>query len=96
MHLEQTPFWWDKLFRFTPPEFFFDVLPALRLPPYFKVDGYVQSRRVRAHEPGRHGDHCREPGGAFVGSWYPRLTPVMPRAIRSIITGTSATPRSPC
>jgi hypothetical protein len=41
IHLEQTPFWWDKLFRFTAPEFFFDLLPALRLPPFFKVCGYV-------------------------------------------------------
>ncbi len=39
MLLEQTPFWWDKLFRFTAPEFFFDLLPHLHLPAYFRVDG---------------------------------------------------------
>jgi hypothetical protein len=39
MHLEQTPFWWDKLFRFTAVEFFFELVPHLHLPPYFRVDG---------------------------------------------------------
>lgn len=39
--LEQTPFWWDKLFRFTAPQFFFDLLPRLHLPRNFRVDGCV-------------------------------------------------------
>jgi hypothetical protein len=39
MLLEQTPMHWDALFRFTVPEFFFDLLPALHLPQYFRVDG---------------------------------------------------------
>lgn len=34
-------FWWDKLFRFTPYEFFEELVPVLDLPDNFSVDGYV-------------------------------------------------------
>ncbi len=32
-------FWWDKLFRFTPHEFFKELVPILDLPDNFTIDG---------------------------------------------------------
>lgn len=32
-------FWWEKLFRFSPVEFFEELVPVLDLPESFTVDG---------------------------------------------------------
>lgn len=40
--------WWDKLFRFSPEEFFKKLVPVLDLPDHFTVGGCVLCPRVVA------------------------------------------------